>query len=250
MKWVKNFYEKQYSLFEADRPETGIDSYHRDLVSKLEKHAHHPLNTMLELGAGTGEVAMAAAQKGYDVTAVELVPKLVNKMKEIQTNDRFKGNFTPICGDFYDIEHRITYDLVYYLDGFGVGSDHDQKRLLHRINNWLKPDGCALIDIYTPWYWSKHAGQEMHFNRFSRKYDYDFIAARMLDTMWSNSTPESITQTLRCYTPADLNMLLENTGLKMVDIIPGGSFNYKTWEYKEQVSLDESMSYMAKLEKI
>src|SRR5690625_6976659 len=72
------------------------------------------------------------------------------------------------------------------MDGFGIGTDNDQIKLLKRIHHWLKPNGTALIDIYTPWYWSKTAGQVMTFNNFTRKYDFDFHHNRMLDT-WIRS---------------------------------------------------------------
>lgn len=252
MKWVRNFYEKQYNLLGAYHAEPRIESYHYDIVAELEKHAPQPLQTILELGAGTGEVSTAAAIKGYKVTAIELVPELTKKMNQLKRNDNSQGKLTSICGDFYDVVLTDTYDLVIYLDGFGIGTDHDQKHLLQRISHWLHPEGCALIDIYTPWYWSKHAGQQMHFRKFSRRYDYDFDGARMLDT-WrthSDSDSDSITQSLRCYTPADLKMLLEGTGLQLVGIIPGGSLNYETGEYREHVPLGEAMTYQAKLEKI
>ncbi|MDY0409975.1 class I SAM-dependent methyltransferase [Virgibacillus soli] len=216
---------------------------------KLESLANQPLSSLLELGAGSGEVVMAAAQKGYDVTAVELVPALVEKMNETAKMYSYKGTFTSICGDFYNVDFNEKFDLVYYIDGFGVGNDEDQRRLLKRINSWLVPNGCALIDIYTPWYWAKHAGQTMAFKSFSRRYDYDFSGARMLDTWWTTNE-KPLTQSLRCYAPADLNMLLDGTGLKLVDVVPGGAMNYETWEYKENVPLEEAMSYMAKLVKI
>lgn len=40
-----------------------------------------------------------------------------------------------------------------YIDGFGIGEDADQLRILKRINGWLNEDGYALRDIYEPNYW-------------------------------------------------------------------------------------------------
>jgi len=158
-------------------------------------------------------------------------------------------NFQSICGDFYEIVLDDFFDLVYYMDGFGIGTDNDQIKLLKRIHHWLKPNGTALIDIYTPWYWSKTAGQVMTFNNFTRKYDFDFHHNRMLDT-WTNKQNEQFTQSLRCYSPADLEIILHGTGLKLDSIVPGGTMNYESNEYIENAELGEAMMYMAKLVKV
>lgn len=160
---------------------TGIEAYVNTLA-KVEAYARRPFNAILELGTGSGEFAITAAKKGYHVTAVELVPSLVKHMEKLQKKHMLKGDLTSICGEFYQIELNQTFDMVCYLDGFGTGDDQDQKRLLQRISKWLKSDGCVFIDIYTPWYWSKHAGQEIQFGSLSRKYDYDFARSRMLDS--------------------------------------------------------------------
>ncbi|WP_067724731.1 hypothetical protein [Oceanobacillus damuensis] len=81
-----------------------------------------------------------------------------------------------------------------------------------------------------------------------RKYDFNYKGNRMLDTWWQKNNPDKrFTQSLRCYSPMDLMLLLEGTGLKLADIKPGGALNYDTLEYKDSVPLGESMSYMVKL---
>jgi len=60
------------------------------------------------------------------------------------------GSLVAICGDFYEVDVPGPFDVVAYFDGFGIGSDPDQRRLLQRISSWLTPDGCALIDVFAP----------------------------------------------------------------------------------------------------
>ena len=111
------------------------------------------------------------------MTTVELVPELVMFAKEHSTSD-----IEIHCADFYKINFEEKFDVVSYLDGFGVGTDEEQLVLLKRIHNWLKDDGCALIDIYQPLYWEKANGQEMPIYSAMRKYEYDSENARMLNT--------------------------------------------------------------------
>ncbi|WP_284140693.1 class I SAM-dependent methyltransferase [Virgibacillus sp. LDC-1] len=246
MNWVNNFYEKQFSILKDG---SKITAYHKNLVTELEKQVNKPIQTILELGAGSGELAITAAQEGYHVTAIELIPSIVKHMEEQAKQTNLNGSLTPICGDFYTVDVPASFDVVLYLDGFGVGSDQDQKRLLQRIASWLKPDGCALIDIYSPWYWIKAAGQQMKIGEAFRKYDYDSEEMRMIDTWWTDSEEEAFYQSLRCYGPADLKLLLENTGLELVGFIPGGGLDYDTMEYHEKLPLNEAMSYRVKLMK-
>lgn len=114
----------------------------------------------------------------------------------------------------------------------------------------LDSDGCAFIDIYAPWYWSKNAGQEMVLGKARRKYDFDFRENRMLDTWYEGEgSNKSVTQSLRCYSPEDLLLLLEGTGLQLIDLKAGGALNYKTSVYSDNVLLGEAMSYIVKLKK-
>ncbi|MFJ7973541.1 SAM-dependent methyltransferase [Psychrobacillus sp. NPDC096389] len=243
MEWVKNFYDKQFRLYAEGL--TGPNEEHEEILTKIETLASKPFQSILELGAGGGEFAITAAKKGYDVTAVELVPSRVDFMRKLKSEHDLIGDLEILEEDFYEIELSKSFDVVCYLDGFGVGEDQDQRKLLKRMGKWLKPDGCILIDIYTPWYWASVAGQEMMVGSKPRKYDFDFMGCRMLDTWFDGD--EKVTQSLRCYSPQDLNMLLEDIGLKLVDIKPGGAMNYTTWEYHENVELGEAMSYMVKL---
>jgi hypothetical protein len=144
---------------------------------------------------------------------------------------------------------------VCYWDGFGVGSDADQRRLLRRIAaDWLKPGGCALIDVFSPTRWILEAGKEWtldrnhpsHRFRQRRRFDFDPIHGAFLDE-WcpiddaTGACDESraITQRIRCYNPADLQMLLEGTGLSVeraevdgVEIAVGAGDAFRqAWSY-------------------
>ena len=80
-----------------------------------------------------------------------------------------------ICGDFYQVELKKSFDLITYWDGFGIGTDQEQRSLLKRIHKWLKKDGMALIEVYTPWYASYIAGRVNSFGKIKRQYGYDSI---------------------------------------------------------------------------
>src|SRR5699024_2669778 len=147
------FYQKQYEMFKD-----GIDLSTLDIkaAEQIMEQAGGAFHSVLELGAGNGQLARSLATFEKDITTIELVRELVEFAREFQTE-----NVTSFCGSFYDIELPKTFDLILYMDGFGVGTDDDQLRLLKRIHNWLAEDGTALIDIYQPYYWKRVIGQKM-----------------------------------------------------------------------------------------
>ena len=57
-------------------------------------------------------------------------------------------------GDFYTIEYQQSFDLICYFDSFGIGTDADQRRLLKRIETWLKPNGSVIIEVGATWHWA------------------------------------------------------------------------------------------------
>jgi SAM-dependent methyltransferase len=143
------------------------------------------------------------------------------------------------------------FDVISYFDGFGVGDDADQRRLLRRIAEWLKPNGCALIEVYTPWYWAPLDGKTMEWPNAMRRCVFDAAACRVLDTWWPTGNPEmAVTQTLRCYSPADLRLLLEPTGLELTDVESGGSYDLETEVYTPTVPLHQALQYLAVLRPI
>lgn len=241
MEWTKEFYRTQGEwgdVFKGDP--TSWHHYYAERLSSYMPAAAR----ILELGSGGGQLALALAARGHEVLAIELVEEMAEHAKKLSQTPT-SGSVTAIQGDFYEIEVTGTFDAVVYHDGFGVGEDEDQRRLLRRISTWLRRDGVALIDIYTPWYWARHAGRTGMIGRAQRRYDFDPIGSRMLD-FWSADGKE-IMQSLRCYSPADLTLLLDSTGLRLAEVIPTGGYDYERSVMDYEANLSGSMSYLAVL---
>jgi len=83
---------------------------------------------------------------------------------------------------------------------------------------------------------------------FTRDYSFNADGCRMLDTYVPDDGSESFTQSLRCYSPADLRLLLEGTGLQLADLWPGGSYDVPAGQWMPEVALGRAMSSTAILE--
>ncbi|MEM9777329.1 MAG: class I SAM-dependent methyltransferase [Chloroflexota bacterium] len=244
MNWVKTFYTKQNEWM----GHVGdIEEHHREKAALINELAGSGPKRVLECGAGRGESAAAAVELGHSVVAIDITPVAVENARRL-AEQMEPNKMTVIEGDFYTLELNRTFDVVCYWDGFGVGSDQDQRRLLNRIANWLEPNGCALIDIYTPWHAASVAGTGWQVGQAMRQYDFDADACCWLDSWWPiDDKSQTVTQRLRCYGPADLRMLLAGTGLRLNSYKSGGYFDWELMTYLADAPLGKSMFYTAKL---
>ena len=245
MEAIRRFYEQQDAWTGAYSGE--VTERHRKNAAAVHRLAGGKLGRILELGAGGGQNAAAAADLGYSVVAVDIVPSFIETARRLASKPR-KGHLRALQADFYEVEFPDPFDIVCYWDGFGIGSDGDQRRLLKRIAHWLLPTGFALIGVYTPWYWSDAAGRRMEFGKAIRQYDFDAKGCRMLDRWWSaGGETEAVRQSLRCYSPEDLQTLLEATGLAVDHLESRGTYDFESNHFDEDAPIEEAMQYLAVL---
>lgn len=237
--WAQSFYDFQDEL-------TGcysdpIHPFHRERAAWL--WANYAGQTLLELGSGGGQFAVTAAQAGFEVTALEYraaATALTHKLAQEQG-----VTLRAVTGDFYLDDPGGPFDLICYWDGFGIGSDEEQRHLLGRLPGWLAPGGQALIEVYMPYYWVKHAGYSRRTLQYVQTYGFDAEGCRFTDTYAADGQEQ--TQSLRCYTPADLRLLLGGTGLHLQEAISGGQYDTQAQIWHPQASWAECMQWIAVL---
>jgi SAM-dependent methyltransferase len=225
--WVEGFYSRTGRWW---APEARISERDHRRVSLLHEHAGAQPMRVLELGSGYGTTAAVTAQAGHSVTAVEISDR-VGFAAEF-AGDAGAGALTVLRDDFYTVSLPGQFDVVCYWNGFGVGSDADQRRLLGRLaTEWLRPGGVALIDIFNPFVWARWDGDGDHKladpeqgyeHELFERTTFDPVTCTAIDTWWEAGHPDDkISQFLRCYTPADLELLLAGTGLQLTAITVG-----------------------------
>ncbi len=247
MDWVSKFYQAQNDWFGIYL--LPIDEQHKERVGIVHELLGTPPRSILELGAGGGQTAVLLAKAGHTVTMIELLQASSDFARTLATTEQVL--LTVLQGDFYTLALPQTFDAVLYFDSFGIGSDADQQRLLKRMAAWLKPNGQVVVEVGTPWYWNEIAkGRQMDLEIGIREYDFDVEHSRLIDRWWRKAAPEEVVQqSLRCYSPADLELLLNGTGLELVDIKAGNAIAYEPTQWLTNVPLAEAMTYYALLQK-
>jgi SAM-dependent methyltransferase len=222
LEWVKDFYTESARWWGPDVRGAEVHAARAATVRRL--CGPGPLR-ILELGSGSGYSAAALADEGHAVTALEFNSTDSAHARELAKSPR-KGSLAAFEADFYSAQLDGRFDLVCAWQSFGFGSDADQRRLLRRIAaEWLAPGGCALLDIYCPLAPARFAGTEVRVppqpgvpdsqEMFERVY-FDAVHGRWIIEWEPVADPgQSLAQTTRCYTPADLLLLLEGTGLRL-----------------------------------
>ena len=66
--------------------------------------------TVLEIGVGTGRLAVKAAASCRHLTGIDISPKTIARAKE---NLRDCQNISLVCGDFLDYPFAETFDVIY-----------------------------------------------------------------------------------------------------------------------------------------
>ena len=249
MEWVKTFYSKQNEWFGIYLGSVN-ESHHKRAWLIQDFAGLNKRSAILELGAGGGQTAIALANLGHLVSMVELLPESVKNAKNLAAQNNLTEAVKIIQGDFYEVDFDEKFDVICYFDSFGIGSDMDQVLLLERISAWLTSEGIAIIEVGSTWFWSKINNTELDLGAAIRRYDFDFIGSRLIDSWYLPENPEEkYAQSLRCYTPADFELLLQNTDLFIEDLMPGGTIDLEIMEFVEKAELPDAMTYYVKLKK-
>ena len=217
------------------------------------------MKRILELGAGAGLTAALMADDGHHVVAVELSPVYANFAHEHLKTPR-TGTLEIIEADFYTVELVGCFDVVCYWDGFGVGSDADHRRLLQLIaQNWLAPDGCVLMDVFSPVKPIRDANTTVQLDplegvpesvKMNRRCYFDPLNCRWIDEWEPVDKPDkALAQTVRCYTPVDFLLLLEGTNLRLKHLeVDGEAIDFEAGSIVTSGPLMEAYSYLVQLE--
>jgi len=248
MDWVKSFYDAQNEWFGVYLG--AVEESHHERAALMNEMTDSRAKRVLELGAGGGQTAIALAALGHEVSTVELLEESVSHAQKL--SHQMKVEVDSQQGDFYTIEYEEPFDLICYFDSFGIGEDEDQRRLLKRIETWLKPAACAIIEVGATWHWAGIAnGRTMDLGACFRHYHFDAAKSTLVDSWWRKDDPEAVArQYLRCYTPVDFKLLLQGTGLKIVEIKAGGRVDYEQMEFIKKATLEQAMTYYVKLCKV
>jgi SAM-dependent methyltransferase len=133
-------YAEVYDAWYADRPETAAAvAFLRGLC---------PAGTALELGVGTGRLAVPLATDGPAVTGVDTSPQMLRRLAS-KAGD---APVTGVLGDMATLALPGPFDLVYvaFSSLFLLTSQEAQVCCFARVASLLGPDGLFVVEAFVP----------------------------------------------------------------------------------------------------
>jgi SAM-dependent methyltransferase len=140
-------YSKYYNLLYKDKDYTGEAKYIHELILQYCPEA----KTVLDLGCGTGRHDLLLAEKGYEVTGVDLSEEMLavaNFQLSAATHQRFSCNFHQ--GDIRTICLGSTFDVVislFHVMSYQTTND-DLRAAFATARRHLKPGGVFIFDCW------------------------------------------------------------------------------------------------------
>lgn len=102
----------------------------------------------LELGIGTGRIALPLAARGVEVHGVDASQAMVERLRQKPGGDRI----SVAIGDFAGVPVEGRYALVYVVFNtfFALLTQADQVRCFKNVAAHLRPGGCFLVEAFVP----------------------------------------------------------------------------------------------------
>lgn len=139
-----------------DRRAKAYDDRYRDRFAEAEDVASflaalaRPAGPVLELGIGTGRLALPLAARGIDVHGVDASPAMVERLRAKPGGDRIPVVF----GDFADLgpllQDRFALVFLAFNTLFELGSQDEQVRCFRAVASRLLPGGLFVVEAIAP----------------------------------------------------------------------------------------------------
>ncbi len=140
---VSSFYNEINEDIRLERSRQGQLEY-VTTMNYIQRYAKEG-DKILEIGAGTGRYSIALAEKGYDVTAVELVERNLEVLKQNSTELK---NIQSFQGDALDLSRfeEETFDMTLVFGPlYHLYNEEEVHRAIDEAIRVTKKDGIILV---------------------------------------------------------------------------------------------------------
>ena len=105
---------------------------------------------LLDLGCGTGRVALHIAAQGYQVTGVDIVPEMIARARQKATKEAVSIDW--VVADARNFHLSKHFPFIYMLEHVFqfLLTREDQEAMLARVREHMHPESCFLFDTRNP----------------------------------------------------------------------------------------------------
>lgn len=203
----------------ADVYDDWYATYEENMIDVLNQLAHG--GRALELGIGTGRIALPLHEKGVKVHGIDASTSMLEKLKA-----KPRGSEIPTSiGDFSKVDIEGQFDLIYVVFNtfFALLTQEDQVTCFRNVAAHLKTDGIFLLTAFIPDMKRLEARQELRVTNLDIHQTH--LDASMFDTASQQITANHIVLTeqgtriypvkLRYAWPTELDLMARLAGLTL-----------------------------------
>jgi ubiquinone/menaquinone biosynthesis C-methylase UbiE len=214
-----------------DRLNSGVDyKAWADYIERLFlRYAKEKPSLVLDLACGTGNITVELAQRGYDMTGVDLSEEMLSVARSKCDSLNLEHKVLLIRQNMTELELYGTVNaVVCCLDSLNYLTDTSElKRALTRVHTYLEPGGLFIFDMNTPAKFERvygfnsylleedgiFCGWQNIYNKKTKICDFYLTIFRECpDGRWERFDEE---QRERCYSLRTIKKLLCETGFEL-----------------------------------
>jgi SAM-dependent methyltransferase len=175
----------------------------------------------LELGVGTGRIALPLAARGVEVRGIDAAPAMVSKLRARPGGDSIAvsmGNFADV-----DAEGKFSLVFVVYNTFFALPTQEEQVRCFRNVAAHLPAGGAFLIEAFVPDVARFSAGQSVRaFTVTSERVSLQVAQHYPVEQQMMTQYIVFINNQVRLYPvkvryawPSELDLMAQLAGLKL-----------------------------------
>ncbi len=197
----------------------------------------------LELGIGTGRVALPLAERGVEVHGIDLSRAMVAKLREKPGGERIPVEI----GDFASTRVEGSFALAYLVFNTinNLTTQAEQVACFRNAAEHLEPGGCFLIEVGVPGVRQLSPGETFHVFDAGETHwgvdEYDVAGQGLISHHFNRVDGRFELRSIpfRYVWPAELDLMAELAGLKLRDRWSGWRREPFTSESRKHVSVWE-----------
>src|SRR2546421_7393181 len=143
---MKLYTAETYGEHIAEIYDDWYKDYDEAAIGLLAEFAHN--GRALELGIGTGRIALPLAARGVEVHGLDASPAMVERLRAKPQGAQLPVSF----GDFAEVNVAGEFALIYIVFNtfFTLPTQAEQVRCCRNVAAHLAPGGCFLIEAFVP----------------------------------------------------------------------------------------------------
>ncbi len=208
-----------------------------DFIAEIFKRYSKGVESVLDLGCGTGAMTFALHERGFDMTGVDLSIDMLSVARDT-CYDREIDDILWLLQDMRSFELYGTVNaVVCCLDGINhLTGKGDIEKCFGTVHNYLDPEGLFVFDVNTPYKFESFYGDNDYILEdegvtvcWQNDYDkekgicsfYLSVFEKQESGLWRRSD-ETVRE--RCYTKEALTEALTYAGFEVLGFFGGYDF--------------------------